>query len=240
MHNKHVNDDTETIKAYLNELKNNKYKPIPLAVEKALVKEAKNGNKKSEKLLIEAHLRLVLNIAKKYKGIGIEMSDLIQEGNLGLYEALRRFDESKNIRYCVYAEWWVRNYMLKALNSNSNETCLSSINIVDDDDDIDMDSVQYESQNNKNRIQMTEEESDLDENEVNNTVEFLLSSLDDRMKMVIEHSYGLNGKEQLTMVELSKIMKITPERIRQIKVRAMMVLRTNALINSISIANLTK
>lgn len=241
MQNKHVNDNTETVKIYLKEIQDKKYSPIPLAVEKNLIQAAKNGDKKSEKLLIEAHLRLVLNIAKKYKGIGVEISDLIQEGNLGLYEALKRFDESKNIRYCVYAEWWVKNYMLKALNNGNKELYLNDIVKGDNtNDEQEIDEIQHEANQNNIQLNSQYEENVLDENEVNKTIETLLGSLDDRMRTVIEYCYGINGKEQLTMVELSKIMKITPERIRQIKMRAMMTLRTNALINSISIANLLK
>lgn len=61
--------------------------------------------------LLESHLRLVLSIARKYARRGVELDDLIGEGNLGLLEAARRFDRSKSTRYATYAAWWVRAYV---------------------------------------------------------------------------------------------------------------------------------
>ena len=242
MRTKHVNDDNDTVKFYLKDLKNKRFTTLPQNIEKLLFKKIKSGDKKSENQLIEAHLRMVLNIAKKFKGKGVEFSDLIQEGNLGLYEALKRFDESKNVRFCVYAEWWVKNFMLKALgdkitieNNEDNLTDLINKN-NDHSEDREIDDLYYNSLKNDHEPLDDSEEENSDEY-YSNTISMLMETLDDKMKLVVEHCYGINGKEQLTMVELAKKMGITAERVRQIKVRAMMALRTNALTHSVALNN---
>lgn len=78
------------------------------ALETEEVKEAKH-------LLIEANLRLVLHIAKRYRGLGVELMDLIQEGNLGLMHAVEKFDASRGYQFSTYATWWIRQYITRAL-----------------------------------------------------------------------------------------------------------------------------
>ena len=65
--------------------------------------------------LVEANLRFVVSYAKRYRGCGISALDLIHEGNLGLIEAARRFDPSRNVKFISYAVWWVREAMMQAM-----------------------------------------------------------------------------------------------------------------------------
>ena len=66
------------------------------------------GNLDSARKLIVSHLRLVVSIAKKYKGYGLQESDLIQEGNLGLMKAVKRFDPEKGVRLVTFAMYWIK------------------------------------------------------------------------------------------------------------------------------------
>ena len=70
--------------------------------------------------LIEAHIRLVVRIASKYKGYGLPIGDLIQEGNTGLLEAANRFDPERNVRFSTYATWWIMAAMQEYIVRNSS------------------------------------------------------------------------------------------------------------------------
>ena len=83
------------------------------AAELALaLRYADKQDRKAADLLIESNLRYVVQIALKYRGYGIKVADLIEEGNLGLLEALRRFEPARKLRFMTYAAFWVRAYIL--------------------------------------------------------------------------------------------------------------------------------
>mmetsp|Transcript_18781 Transcript_18781/g.24387 ORF Transcript_18781/g.24387 Transcript_18781/m.24387 type:complete len:489 (+) Transcript_18781:383-1849(+) len=69
--------------------------------------------------LVSSHIGLVINIAKKYQGQGLQLSDLVQEGTLGLIEAIKKFEPSKGFRFTTYARWWVRHYVGRSIADSS-------------------------------------------------------------------------------------------------------------------------
>ncbi len=85
------------------------------AEEVDLSNRAKAGDKKARQRLIEKNLRLVVSVAKKYRGYGLPFEDLIQEGNMGLMKAVEKFDPDRGFRFSTYATWWIRQAVQRAV-----------------------------------------------------------------------------------------------------------------------------
>jgi RNA polymerase primary sigma factor len=92
-----------------------KGKLLTHAEEVDLSKRAKAGDKWARQRLIEKNLRLVVSVAKKYRGMGLPFEDLIQEGNIGLMKAVEKFDPDRGWRFSTYATWWVRQAVQRAV-----------------------------------------------------------------------------------------------------------------------------
>jgi RNA polymerase primary sigma factor len=109
--------DENTLAMYLREINN-----IPLLnreEEDAIAREAAKGSKKAQDRLVNANLRFVVNVAKKYQGQGLPLEDLISEGNIGLLNAIKRYDVEKGYHFITYAVWWIRQAILKAVCEKS-------------------------------------------------------------------------------------------------------------------------
>lgn len=112
----HSNDDN-VLAMYLKEI--NKISLISHEEEVILAQKAQSGDKAAKDKLVNANLRFVINIAKKYQNHGLELIDLISEGNIGLLTAVDKFDVSKGYHFISYAVWWIRQSILKAVCEKS-------------------------------------------------------------------------------------------------------------------------
>src|SRR5215204_7550153 len=84
-----------------------------------LAQEIRKGDQECLDKLVRSNLRFVVSVAKKYQNQGVSLSDLINEGNLGLIRAAHKFDETKGIKFISYAVWWIRQAILQALAAQS-------------------------------------------------------------------------------------------------------------------------
>lgn len=115
----HEGTGYDSIQMYLKEI--GQYPLINAAKEKELAKRIEAGDLEAKNLLVRSNLRLVVSIAKKYVGRSPDLTllDLIQEGNIGLYKAVEKFDWTKGYKFSTYATWWIRQAITRALADQS-------------------------------------------------------------------------------------------------------------------------
>ena len=115
-----VNND-DILQMYLKEI--GRKKMLTKANEAELGRKIQEGNPKekeeAKKQLVQANLRLVVSIAKKYIGQGVLFMDLVQEGSLGLIKAAEKFDYKKNFKFSTYATWWIKQTIIRAISNHS-------------------------------------------------------------------------------------------------------------------------
>ncbi|MBO5401207.1 MAG: RNA polymerase sigma factor RpoD/SigA [Spirochaetaceae bacterium] len=109
-------DDT-VLTMYLREI--NKIPLLTREEENELALKAKNGDPVAKNKIVNANLRFVITVAKKYQNHGLDLTDLISEGNLGLLTAIEKFDTTKGYHFISYAVWWIRQSILKAICEKS-------------------------------------------------------------------------------------------------------------------------
>ncbi len=103
----------DPVRLYLKEI--GKIKLLTPEEETALAQRMAEGDKEAQQQMAEANLRLVVSIAKRYVGRGMQLLDLIQEGNLGLIKAVEKFDYTKGYKFSTYATWWIRQAITRAI-----------------------------------------------------------------------------------------------------------------------------
>ena len=112
-----MENDNEVLSVYLREI--NRIPLLSYDEEYELALKAKAGDKKARDRIIQANLRFVVSVAKKFRGNGLPLSDLIDEGNIGLITALDKFEPEKGYHFISYAVWWIRQSIMKAISEKS-------------------------------------------------------------------------------------------------------------------------
>ena len=111
------NDDIDVLAIYLNEI--NKIPLLTREDEIRIGQEAKAGSPEAKRKLVEANLRYVVTVARRYQYRGLSLEDLISEGNLGLMTAAEKYDAERGYHFISYATWWIRQSILKAIGQKS-------------------------------------------------------------------------------------------------------------------------
>src|SRR3954466_4148965 len=112
-----TNRESQSLEKYLQEI--GKVELITPEEETRLAILIRNGDERAFEKLTKANLRFVVSVAKQYQNQGLTLPDLINEGNLGLIKAARRFDETRGFKFISYAVWWIRQSILQALAEQS-------------------------------------------------------------------------------------------------------------------------
>src|SRR5690242_21228501 len=112
-----TNRESQSLDKYLQEI--GKVDLITSDIEVELAKRIREGDQIALEKLTKANLRFVVSVAKQYQNNGLTLGDLINEGNLGLIKAAKRFDETRGFKFISYAVWWIRQSILQALAEQS-------------------------------------------------------------------------------------------------------------------------
>lgn len=189
--------------------------------ERQLSVRALNGDERAKNRLVEANLRFVAAIARQYVDKGLNMDDLISEGNVGLVKAASKYDASRGLRFANYAVVYIRRQIEKALQKESSEQRVESRkNGTTRSVDAPLGAKPTQSllsvladSNAKHADERTYSAS------LENAVEKVLEMLDERETQVVRSYYGI-GQEHLTMAEIGQDMGLKRERVRQVRDRA--------------------
>lgn len=135
-----------------------------------LTKRIKEGDQRAATKLINANLRFVISVAKQYQNKGLNLVDLIQEGNIGLIEASKKYDETKGFRFISYAVWWIRQSIIKAI-SDQCRTVRVPISQIVYINKINKASEQFEQMNGrKPSAEELEDEIEIDADKINSAL----------------------------------------------------------------------
>ncbi len=211
--------------------------------------------KEIHKELLEGNLRFVITVSKQYQNQGLDLPDLIAEGNLGLMKAIEHFDWSKQLRFISYAVWWVRQSILQSLNENAR-TIRLPVNVVQElhkaKKELDKSGVELPEKfinlpYTVNLDSPLNEEGDTLLDVLNNPnadladanlsteqtlkekLLSMLDALDEREKIIIQDYFGLSGSTR-TLEDIGNDFDLTKERVRQIKEKALRKLRNETAI----------
>ena len=183
--------------------------------ERELSEKILKGDQRALSKLVEANLRFVVTVARQYRGQGVEMEDLVSEGNMGLMKAAAKFDATKGVRFVNYAVVHVRQQIEKAIAQQSglyqvpkalgHRTNMSLLSVLVNQD-----------------APLADER--VHSEVIVDAVEFALGSLDKRETKVINSYFGI-GQEHETMAEIAEDLDLKRERVRQIRDKAIRKLR---------------
>ncbi len=220
----------------------NQYSILTPAEERKLLIQAAEGDVNAKAKLVSSNLRFVVKIAHQYKNRGLELDDLISEGNCGLIAAVEHFNLSNENRFTTYAVWWIRQAITKALceqasairfplnKSKESAECFKSFKSLDACIDVNGEA------GNTMTDMLAETKYKTPEDETvtsiqNENLRAALKELDSRERNIIAMRYGLNGNKAMSLREISDKINLSRERIRQIEMSCLEKLRNNKMLS---------
>lgn len=199
----------------------NKSKGLSREKERELAEKIQQGDNKALNELVEANLKYVVTIAKKFAWTGIPLYDLISEGNLGLIRAAKKFDPDRGTKFITCARPWITQAIqLYVQNSNVDKELTNMEDYIFDDETND-EMINTDFEDEVHNIQSR-----------SNAIDELLSCLTKREYRVLQSYFGLNNCKEMTLDEIGKEMGLTQERVRQIKDESIEKLQFKAMSNN--------
>jgi RNA polymerase primary sigma factor len=198
--------DVASTRRYVKEIK--KTQGLSKEQENQLATEAQAGSLKSRNKLVEANLKFAIQVARQYQGMGIELEDLIAFANMGLLEAVDRFDTTKNVKFVTFAVWYIRAELQKALNDLSRTVRIPSHRPVGDDENKETYADRYlEAEATRSRRDIDDLRFDLQR---------ALNQLPEKQREAITRFYGIDREYAQCMEQIAEELDVTGERARQL------------------------
>jgi RNA polymerase primary sigma factor len=201
MSKKYINYENEdTITKYFKDVK--KTRLLTADEEVVLAKRIKKGDQKAIDELVTANLKFVVSIAKEYQGQGLNLSDLINEGNIGLIKAATRFDHTKGFKFISYAVWWVKQSIIQSLNDNARVVRLP-VNVINR-----LSKINKEIGNgDDNETELLANMKDIDEILINNNSYSLNQNINEEGGEIVDLIIGDKINESFEDVEVNDMIK---------------------------------
>jgi RNA polymerase primary sigma factor len=266
-----TNRESPSLEKYLLEI--GRVSLITPEEEVALAARIKKGDKKALERLVKGNLRFVVSVAKQYQGQGLSLSDLINEGNIGLMKSAERFDDTRGFKFISFAVWWIRQSILQAIATNSRMIRLPLNKVIlnnkiqkahvileqeygrqpSEEEVAEMLNMDLEEVTNSLSISnrhvsldvpfSDDDDSSLLDTLVNHNAEKTegnmyhadslkteisrsMSMLTERQQETVRYFFGIGIDRPLSLEDIGRKFNLTPERVRQIKDKALTKLRT--------------
>ena len=211
--------DVLSTKQYVKEIK--KSVTLSREVERGLAERVQAGDTAARNQLVESNLRFVIQVARQYQGMGLELEDLIGFGNVGLFEAAERFNPDKGVKFITFAVWYIRAEIQKALNDMSRTVRIPSHRTATEEYSTKSISTPVGDDDNKETyadrfLASDAVRSGRDRADMMFDIDRALSQLKPKQEEALRRNYGLGFEYAQSMEQIGEEMSITNERARQL------------------------
>ena len=207
------------LETYLRDI--SRYQPLTQEQELTLANRARQGDTDARNQLIHANLRMVVNIARQYLSPGVEMLDLIQEGNIGLIQAVDKFDPNMGNRLNTLAFYWINKHIQRFLDNEPHDLVSLDMEINDGAAILLLSDTIADQGTILGGQTIQHIETVMEREEMQSKVRKMLSRLPKREREVIRLLYGLDNYPVLSRKEIAQIIGVREEQVSRIKTRAL-------------------